>query len=150
MDLDLSDMGPFSLSPQDLVRMGMATEAQIGGTKFNSSTNLDSLPQLVNIAKEIEVLPFWGQPEVCQLAITRTDFDLVKEIIGGQTDKEVPRCPHGARIWKTGQTKNGKAWGHWKCIAAATGEIDRCPKGEDVLWYEISSAGNWVPQKGRD
>jgi hypothetical protein len=76
--------------------------------------------------------------------------DLVKEIIGGQTDKEVPRCPHGARIWKTGQTKNGKAWGHWKCIAAATGEIDRCPKGEDVLWYEISSAGNWVPQKGRD
>jgi hypothetical protein len=80
MDLDLSDMGPFSLSPQDLVRMGMATEAQIGGTKFSISTNLDSLPQLVNIAKEIEVLPFWGQPEVCQLAITRTDFDLVKEI----------------------------------------------------------------------
>ena len=80
MDLDLSDMGPFSLSPQDLLRMGMATEDQIGGTKFNSSTNLDSLPQLVNVAKEIEVLPFWGQPEVCQLAITRTDFDLVKEI----------------------------------------------------------------------
>jgi len=66
MDLDLSDMGPFSLSPQDLIRMGMATESQVGGTKFNSSTNLDSLPQLVNIAKEIEVLPFWGQPEVCQ------------------------------------------------------------------------------------
>ena len=80
MDLDLSDMGPFSLSPQDLVRMGMATEAQIGGTKFNTSTNLDSLPQLVNIAKEIEVLPFWGEPDICQLAITRTDFDLVKEV----------------------------------------------------------------------
>ena len=80
MDLDLSDMGPFSLSPQDLVRMGMATEEQVGGNRFNSSTNLDSLPQLVNVAKEIEVLPFWGQPEVCQLAITRTDFDLVKEI----------------------------------------------------------------------
>lgn len=80
MDLDLSDIGPFSLSPQDLVRMGMASESEVGGTKFNRSTNLDSLPQLVNIAKEIEVLPFWGQPEVCQLAITRTDFDLVKEV----------------------------------------------------------------------
>jgi hypothetical protein len=80
MDLDLSDMGPFSLSPQDLIRMGIANETQVNGTKFNSSTNLDSLPQLVNVAKEIEVLPFWGQPEVCQLAITRTDFDLVKEI----------------------------------------------------------------------
>ena len=79
MDLDLSDMGEFSLTPQDLIRMGMATPEQVAGVKFQSSTDIDSLPQIVNINKEIEVLPFWGQPEVCQLAITRTDFDLVKE-----------------------------------------------------------------------
>jgi len=79
MDLDLSDMGQFSLSPQDLIRMGIATENQVDGLKFRSSTNLDSLPQLININKEVEVLPFWGQPEVCQFAITREDFDLVKE-----------------------------------------------------------------------
>lgn len=75
--------------------------------------------------------------------------DLVKEIIGGTTDKDVPRCPHGARVWATGKSKQGKIWGHFKCVAAATGEIDRCPKGEDVLWYEISPQGNWQPQKVR-
>jgi len=79
MDLDLSDIGQFSLSPQDLIRMGIATENQVDGLKFRSSTNLDSLPQLININKEVEVLPFWGQPEVCQFAITREDFDLVRE-----------------------------------------------------------------------
>jgi hypothetical protein len=29
----------------------------------------------------------------------------VKEIIGGTTDKDVPRCEHGEMIWKTGQSK---------------------------------------------
>jgi hypothetical protein len=79
MDLDLSDMGQFSLSPQDLIRMGMATADQVSGTKFKSDSNLDSLPQLINVNTEIEVLPFWGEPDLCQIAITRTDFDLVKE-----------------------------------------------------------------------
>lgn len=73
----------------------------------------------------------------------------VKEIIGGTTDKDVPRCPHGERIWAHGMTKANKPWGHFKCIAAATGEMNRCPKGEDVIWYEISPEGNWRPQKVR-
>jgi hypothetical protein len=75
--------------------------------------------------------------------------NLVKDIIGATTDKDVPRCPHGARVWATGKSKQNKVWGHFKCVAAATGEIDRCPKGEDVLWYEISPQGNWQPQKVR-
>jgi hypothetical protein len=75
--------------------------------------------------------------------------ELVKEIIGATTDKDIPRCPHGARVWATGKSKQNKVWGHFKCVAAATGEIDRCPKGEDVLWYEISPQGNWQPQKVR-
>ncbi len=36
----------------------------------------------------------------------------VKEIIGGQTEKDIPRCPHGDMIWKTGQSSAGKPWGH--------------------------------------
>ena len=74
---------------------------------------------------------------------------VVKDIIGGTTDKDVPRCPHGERIWAHGMTKANKPWGHFKCIAAATGEMNRCPKGEDVIWYEISPEGNWRPQKVR-
>lgn len=79
MDVDLSDIGEFSLSPQDLIRMGLATEAQVAGNRFRSSNDLNSLPQIISIQKEIDVLPLWGDPTVCQLAITRTDFDLRDE-----------------------------------------------------------------------
>lgn len=74
---------------------------------------------------------------------------IVKEIIGGTTDKDVPRCPHGEMHWAHGMTKANKPWGHFKCIAAATGEMNRCPKGEDVIWYEIAPDGSWRPQKKR-
>jgi hypothetical protein len=74
---------------------------------------------------------------------------IVKDIIGATTDKDAPRCPHGEMVWHHGMTKTNKAWGHFKCIAAATGEINRCPKGEDVIWYEIAPDGSWRPQKKR-
>ena len=75
----------------------------------------------------------------------------VKEIIGGQTEKDIPRCPHGEMFWKTGTTKAGKPWGHFKCPRAATGEIsDRCPSPDDVIWYEINKeTGAWQRQKAR-
>jgi len=73
----------------------------------------------------------------------------VKEIIGGQTEKDIPRCPHGDMIWKTGQSSAGKPWGHFKCRNAVTGELTRCPKGEDVIWYEINKEGAWQRQKAR-
>lgn len=75
----------------------------------------------------------------------------VKEIIGGQTEKDIPRCPHGDMIWKTGTTKAGKPWGHFKCPTAATGEIsNRCASPDDVIWYEINKeTGAWQRQKGR-
>jgi hypothetical protein len=79
LDVDLSDIGDFSLSPQDLIRMGRATESQVAGVNFKSSPNLANLPQIVTINKTIEVEPLWGQPEVCNLGITRTDFDLSSE-----------------------------------------------------------------------
>lgn len=79
MDVDLSDIGEFSLSPQDLIRMGIANEFQVSGTKFNSSNNLSNLPQIISINRVIEVQPLWGEPEVCTLGITRTDFDLTQE-----------------------------------------------------------------------
>ena len=79
LDVDLSDIGEFSLSPQDLIRMGIATEAQVSGTNFKSSNNLRELPQIVSVNRSIEVEPLWGQPEICNLGITRTDFDLSSE-----------------------------------------------------------------------
>ena len=74
VDIDLSDIGEFSMTPQDLVRIGLATPNQVSGTKFRSSSNLGELPQLIQINRIIEVFPLWGQPEVCQIAINRVDF----------------------------------------------------------------------------
>ena len=76
MNLDLSDMGEFSLAPADLIRMGVATEEQFNGVQFKSSATFTELPQIVVINKTIEVSPFWGQEEICQIGITRSDFDV--------------------------------------------------------------------------
>ena len=79
LDVDLSDIGCFSLSPQDLIQAGLATESQVNGSKFKSSTNLNELPQIKTITEIVEVSPLWGEPEICQLGITRVDFDLTSQ-----------------------------------------------------------------------
>ena len=45
MQVDLSDIGEFSLTPQDLIRMGRATESQVNGTTFKFSENYSELPE---------------------------------------------------------------------------------------------------------
>jgi len=76
MDVDLSDIGCFSLSPQDLVNSGLATESQVDGSKFKTSSNLQELPQIRSLNKIVSVQPLWGEPDICLLGITRVDFDL--------------------------------------------------------------------------
>jgi hypothetical protein len=73
----------------------------------------------------------------------------VKEIIGGTTEKDIPRCEHGEMVWATGTSKAGKPWGHFKCVGAASGAMLRCQKGDDIIWYEIAPNGSWRPQKVR-
>ena len=79
MDIDLSDIGCFSLSPQDLIQQGLATETQVNGARFKSSTNLRELPQIKNLVFDVDVRPFWGDADLCQIGITRVDFDLTKQ-----------------------------------------------------------------------
>jgi hypothetical protein len=76
MDVDLSDIGEFSLTPQDLIRIGLASEAQVAGSRFRSSTDLNSLPQIINLTKNVDISPLWGDPTVCEIAVNRLDFDL--------------------------------------------------------------------------
>jgi len=76
MDVDLSDIGEFSLTPQDLIRIGLATESQVAGNRFRTSNDLNSLPQIINLTKSAEISPLWGDPEICDISINRLDFDL--------------------------------------------------------------------------
>lgn len=76
LDVDLSDMGCFSLRPTDLIRMGRATDIQFDGAQFRKSEDLESLPQIVTQTKTVSVSSFWGVQAQCDIGITRVDFDL--------------------------------------------------------------------------
>ena len=78
--------------------------------------------------------------------------DLVKDIIGGQTEKHIPNCSHGKpRVLRTGISKAGKQWAAWDCTYKANvyqvGQEKPCEP--DRIWLELSPSGTWVPQKGR-
>lgn len=76
VDIDLSNMGKFSLRPDDLIRMGLGVKEQFIGNQFKSSENLDSLPQIINEVYDINVSSFWGEEDICDVGITRIDVDL--------------------------------------------------------------------------
>jgi hypothetical protein len=79
MQVDLSDIGEFSFTPADLIRIGRATESQVNGAQFKFSENYSELPQIVTISKTVQVAPFYGEQETCDYYIARTDFDLTAE-----------------------------------------------------------------------
>jgi hypothetical protein len=91
----------------------------------------------------------WTIKTVAMPITSEQAVNTVKEIIGGTTDKDVPRCEHGEMVWATGTSKAGKPWGHFKCIGAASGAMLRCGKGDDIIWYEIAPNGSWRAQKVR-
>lgn len=76
VDVDLSDIGCFSLRPDDFIQQGAGVDQFKNNYKFKSSKDIDSLPQIVNFQKTIEVYPFWGNKDLCEIGITRSDFDL--------------------------------------------------------------------------
>jgi len=76
VDLDVSDMGCFSLRPDDFIRKGFGIDDFKSAYEFKTSEDLDSLPQIITFDKGIEVYPFWGSEDLCEIGITRVDFDL--------------------------------------------------------------------------
>ena len=76
VDLDLSDIGCFSFRPYDFIKQGLGPDQFKNSYSFKSSVDLDSLPQVVSFNKSIEVYPFWGNEDICEIGLTRTDFDL--------------------------------------------------------------------------
>lgn len=76
VDVDLSDIGCFSLRPDDFIRQGVGVDSFKNEYTFKKSEDIDSLPQIVTFNQTIDVYPFWGNEELCEIGITRTDFDL--------------------------------------------------------------------------
>jgi len=71
---------------------------------------------------------------------------LVKDVLGGKTQEDIPSCKHGEMIWKHGVSqKTKKPWGQFRCVKqgpAGPGAEAFC----DPIWYMISDDGSWKPQ----
>ena len=76
VDIDLSDIGEYSLRPYDFIRNGEGVDKFKNSYAFKSSQDINELPQIISMDKTIEVYPFWGSEDLCELGITRTDYDL--------------------------------------------------------------------------
>ena len=95
--------------------------------------------EYVSIAKEDDP---WTIREAAPASTVDEAVAMVKDIIGGQTEKDIPTCtkcdPPKKMSWKSGQGKNGKPYGKMDCFVC-----------KDIIWYEIAPDGSWRPQKAK-
>lgn len=95
--------------------------------------------EYVPVAKEDDP---WTIREAQPAATVDEAVAMVKDIIGGQTERDIPKCSkcHDPKdmTWRTGVGKNKKPYGNFSCYTC-----------KDVIWYEIGANGTWVPQKAK-
>lgn len=123
MDVDLSDIGLLSQTPRDMIYKGYNLNLFDSPTKFKSSTDLDSLPQLQSQTKSVYVYPYWGETNELQdnIAITRCDIKLAYEF--------EPTCVFiGSVVGDRASNAIGK-----KCVAT-----DDCGKMSELVASEGS------------
>jgi hypothetical protein len=105
----------------------------------------DTSKEYVPIAKADDPWTTW---EAAPVATAEQAVETVKSALGGTAVEE--SCQHGARVWRTGTSKQGKPYGGWYCSGAYNGVLldhkDKC----EVNWYEIDKeTGQWKPQVKR-
>jgi hypothetical protein len=98
----------------------------------------ETAKEYVPIAKEDDP---WTIREAEPAKTVDEAVKMVKDIIGGQTERDIPKCSkcHDQKdmTWKTGvSAKNNKPWGNFSCFAC-----------KDVIWYEVGADGAWKPQE---
>jgi hypothetical protein len=159
MDVDLSDIGEFSLTPQDLIRMGLATESQVAGNRFRTSNDINSLPQIINLVKSLEISPLWGDPGVCDIVINRLDFDLRDDAnVDIQPTSvfmgSIFSSPDSMRVRRNAKPKDDM--GNLCGLQAGPGQIlairqtiQQGPDGNPILEeYQLEQAGNIIDGDG--
>ncbi len=137
--------------------LGRAIILLKGSTKTATRESMEEVAKTQNVVAEVkakmaqtskEYVPVakeddpWTIRDTAPVQTMEQAVETVKQVLGGTTPDE--SCRHGARIWKTGKTKAGRDWGHWRCIAQVTsgtsaGADDKC----EPIWYEIKPDGKW-------
>jgi len=140
-----------------LANAGYATKGKRASreemSKVKAKVEVQSIVQetkakMADTAKEYVPVPVesdpWNQSFAAPVQTMEAAVSMVKDVLGGTPTDE--SCIHGARVWKTGTSKAGKPWGHWKCMAQILGDAERC----EPIWYEIDKeTGKWKPQVKR-
>jgi hypothetical protein len=137
--------------------LGRAIILLKGSTKTATRESMEEVAKTQNVVAEVkakmaqtskEYVPVakeddpWTIRDTAPVQTMEQAVEMVQQVLGGTTPDE--SCRHGARIWKTGKTKAGRDWGHWRCIAQVTsgtsaGADDKC----EPIWYEIKPDGKW-------
>lgn len=125
---------------EDMVKVQAhdATQSLIQETKAKMA---NTAKEYVPVAKEDDP---WTIREAAPATTVDEAVAIVKDIIGGQTEKDIPHCPSCQKEmeWKTGKSKQGKIWGKFECKRFGGSGV--C---NQVIWYEIGANGAWKPQE---
>jgi hypothetical protein len=76
VDADISDIGIASQRPYDSISQGTPKKFFDSPTKYLGGTNLDKLIQVKSANAGVNVQPFWGNTDTCEIGISRVDIDL--------------------------------------------------------------------------
>lgn len=142
--------------------LGRAIILLKGSTKTATRESMEEVAKTQNVVAEVkakmaqtskEYVPVpkeddpWTIRDAQPTATVEEAVEMVKSVLGGTTESDIPRCKHGEEmVWKTGVSKaGGKAWAHMRCIHHGFKMNDPC----DPIWYEIASDGTWKPQVKR-
>ena len=110
------------------------TDQVIADTKAKLA---ETAKEYVPVAKEDDP---WTIRDAQPAATVDEAVKIVKDIIGGQTERDIPKCTkcHDRKemTWRTGVGKNGKPYGNFSCFVC-----------KDVVWYQVAANGTWEPQK---
>jgi hypothetical protein len=125
-------------SREEMIKVVAAanTEQVIADTKARLA---ETAKEYVPVAKEDDP---WTIRDAAPASTVDEAVKIVKDIIGGQTERDIPNCKCGKPMsWRTGQGKNNKPWGHFACTNVPS------RKCMEPIWYEIDASGAWAPQK---
>ena len=125
-------------SREEMSKVATQTAAQSAISEAKAKM-AETAKEYVPIAKEDDP---WTIREAKPASTVDEAVKMVKDIIGGQTERDIPNCKCGKPMaWRTGNGKNNKPWGHFTCTNVPA------RKCMDPIWYEVAGDGTWQPQK---
>jgi hypothetical protein len=127
-------------SAEEMAKVNRATEVKANIEQVKAKM-AETSKEYIPVPKEEDP---WTVAPAAPVSTMESAVETVKSILGATPVDE--SCIHGPRVWKTGTSKAGKPWGHWKCTVSRQNFTDEpC----DPIWYEISADGTWKPQVKR-